>query len=239
MGGVLVVALFALVMVNMEASLVWAADTTAASKPPMLKYTPPMRGAPASRVGGGSRGVGDDAPKLSALAPDHMGLTIQEQPTLYWYVSKPVVAHIEVTVINDQSVDPLVERDIAVPTKAGIQSMRLADFGVKLKPNVEYRWYVSLIIDPAQRSNDIIASGTIQRILPSQELQERLAHADKKSLTGIYAEAGIWYDALSSISDFIAVKPEEQALREQRAELLEQVGLVEAADSDRHGGDGT
>ncbi|HZW26697.1 MAG TPA: DUF928 domain-containing protein [Gallionella sp.] len=228
--------LFALMLANAEINSVQAAEPAKVAKPLLVKYVPPMRGAPASRVGGGSRGVGDDAPQLSVLAPDHTGLTIQEQPTLYWYVSKPVVAHLEVTVINDQLVDPLVDKDFAVPTKAGIQRLRLADFGVKLKPNVEYRWYVSLIVDSAQRSNDIIASGTIQRILPSQELKEKLAHADKKSQTGIYAEAGIWYDAVSSISELIMAKPEEQALREQRAELLEQVGLDEAADSDRHMG---
>lgn len=223
-----------LAMAGAETNFALAADQAQTSKRPAVKYVPPMRGAPASRVGGGSRGVGDDAPKLSVLSPDHTGLTIQEQPTLYWYVSKPVVAHFEVTVINDQLVDPLVDKDFSVPTKAGIQRLRLADFGVKLKPNVEYRWYVSLIVDPAQRSNDIIASGTIQRILPSQELQEKLAHADKKAQVGIYAEAGVWYDALSSISDLITAKPEERALREQRAELLEQVGLEEAASYDRN-----
>lgn len=227
--------LFALMLANMGINSVQAAEPAKVAKP-LVKYVPPMRGAPASRVGGGSRGVGDDAPKLSVLVPDHVGLTLQEQPTLYWYVSKPVVAHLEVTVINDQLVDPLVDKDFDVPAKAGVQRLRLADFGVKLKPNVEYRWYVSLIVDPEQRSNDIIASGTIQRVLPSQELQGKLAHADKASLSGIYAEAGIWYDALASLSDLIAAKPADQTLREQRAELLEQVGLDEAAEFDRNAG---
>jgi hypothetical protein len=229
-------AVFVLAMAGAEMNLAMAAERADVSKQPAVMYVPPMRGAPASRVGGGSRGVGDDAPKLSVLAPDHTGLTIQEQPSLYWYVSKPVVAHLEVTVINDQQVEPLVDKDFAVPTKAGIQRLQLANLGVKLKPDLEYRWHVSLIVDPAQRSNDIIASGTIQRVLPSQELQKKLAHADKKSVPGIYAEAGIWYDALSSVSDLIDARPGDKTLHEQRAELLDQVGLDEAAEYDRQTG---
>ena len=39
------------------------------------------------------------------IAPDHTGLTLQEQPTLYWYVSKKVPIHVELTVIDDVSAD--------------------------------------------------------------------------------------------------------------------------------------
>lgn len=198
-----------------------------------IKYVPPMRGAPLSRVGGGSRGAGDALPMLAALAPDHTGLTVQEQPVLYWYVSKPTTAHFEVTVINDQVVDPLIDKDFEMPVSAGIQRLRLADFGVKLKPNVEYRWFVSLVVDAVERSNDISASGTVMRTEPSAALQQKIAHADKNALTSIYAESGLWYDALASISAQIEANPGDKALHEQRSELLEQVGLAEAAAFDR------
>ena len=41
-------------------------------------YKPPLRGAPGGRVGGGTRGTPRDLFVLSALAPDHSGLTVQE-----------------------------------------------------------------------------------------------------------------------------------------------------------------
>lgn len=208
-------------------------DEPQPAKKRLISYTPPMRGAPASRVGGGSRGVGDNLPKLLVLAPDHTGITVSEQPVLYWYVSKPSVAHFEVTVINDQMVEPIVSKDFELPASSGIQSLRLADFGVKLKKGIEYRWYVSLITDPDQRSNDIIASGTIQRIDPSPELRAKLSGADKASIPKIYAESGIWYNALASVSDLIDEKPGDPILREERADLLEAVGLGEAASADR------
>ena len=47
-------------------------------------YHPPLRGAPAGRIGGASRGgaPGVALPALEVLAPDHVGLTAREQPTL-------------------------------------------------------------------------------------------------------------------------------------------------------------
>jgi len=52
-------------------------------------YQPPLRGAPGGRVGGGTRGTGRETFVLSVLAPDHTGLTVSEQPALYWFISNP------------------------------------------------------------------------------------------------------------------------------------------------------
>jgi hypothetical protein len=197
-------------------------------------YKPPLRGAPASRVGGGSRGADSaGAPRIAVLAPDHTGYTTQEQPNLYWYLSKPVATRLEITVINDSSVQPLLEKKLETPIQAGIQCLRLKDLGIKLKPGVEYRWFVGLVADPLQRSNDIIASGTIQRNEPSPALLEKLSRADKQSIPFIYAEEGIWYDAITSISESIAANPKDMSLRQQRAALLEQAELNEPASFDK------
>lgn len=191
-----------------------------------IKYTPPMRGAPLSRVGGGSRGSGDEMPILQVLAPDHTGLTIQAQPTLYWNASKPAAAHFEVTVMDEKAVEPLAEKSLDVTIKAGVQKLSLSELGITLQPGVEYRWYVSLVSDKKDRSNDILASGTILRKAPSKELLAEISHAKKHELPAIYASNGIWYDAFSSASDLIASDTNNPAYIEQRAELLNQVGLT-------------
>lgn len=196
-------------------------------------YRPPMRGAPASRVGGGSRGIGDTTLELSVLAPDHTGLTTRSEPTLYWYLSRPANARLDVTVINDEDIDPLLEHIIGTPKSAGIQKLDLAAAGTTLKPGIEYRWFVSVTPDEEQRSNDIIASGTIQYNVPDADLERRIAGADARALVGIYAEQGIWYDALDEISRAIEQNPADAGLRAERAALLEQVGLKTAAEFDR------
>jgi len=194
-----------------------------------FSYRPPMRGAPAARIGGGTRGIGDMTLELVVLAPDHTGLTTREQPTLYWYVSKAVPSHLEVTVINDEAIDPALEKEVDAPSRAGIQSIDLAKAGVKLKPGVEYRWFVSAIADPEQRSNDVVASGTIERITPDAALKSKIAGADDQSLARVYAQAGVWYDTIDTLSRMIEKSPGDSNLREQRAELLDQVGLKSVA----------
>lgn len=196
-------------------------------------YRPPMRGAPAARIGGGTRGVGDMTLVLVVLAPDHTGLTTKEQPTLYWYASEPVPAKLEVTLINDDDIDPALEEVVATPGKAGIQSIDLAKSGAKLVPGKEYRWFVSVIADPGQRSNDVVASGTIQRITPSETLKSEIAGADENALAGIYAREGVWYDAIDSLTRMIEKSPGDSGLQQQRTALLEQVGLQDAADFTR------
>lgn len=197
-------------------------------------YKPPLRGAPASRVGGGSRGIGSDAaPHIAVLAPDHTGLTTQEQPDLYWYLSKPVATRLEITVTDDQAIQPLLEKKLDTPKQAGIQRLRLKDLGVHLKSGVEYRWFVGMVNDPQQRSNDVIAGGTIMRNEASAALTQKLAGAERRNVPFIYAEEGYWYDAIATISDLIAAHPGDAGLLRQRAALLEQAGLVEPARFDK------
>jgi hypothetical protein len=57
-----------------------------------------------------------------------------------------------------------------------------------------------------------------------------LAQAEKGEIPQIYAEAGIWYDALMAISDLIDARLEDGVLRKQLSGLLEQVGLSEVAE---------
>jgi hypothetical protein len=192
-------------------------------------YKPPMRGAPAARIGGGTRGIGDMTLELVVLAPDHTGLTTKEQPTLYWYVSEDVPTKLEVTLINDEDIDPELEEVIATPSSAGIQKIDLAKTDAKLKPGLEYRWFVSAVADPGQRSNDVVASGTIQRITPEGDLKQKIASADERSLVRVYAEEGIWYDTIDTLSRLIEKSPDDAGLKEQRAALLQQVGLQQAA----------
>ena len=198
-----------------------------------FSYRPPMRGAPAARIGGGTRGVGDMTLVLVVLAPDHTGLTTKEQPTLYWYSSEPVLAKLEVTLINDDDIDPVLEEVVATPGEAGIHSIDLAKTGAKLVPGKEYRWFVSVVADPGQRSNDVVASGTIQRITPSKALNSEIAGADENAFAGIYAREGVWYDAIDSLTRMIDKSPGDSGLKQQRTALLEQVGLQDAADFTR------
>ena len=200
-----------------------------------LAYKPPLRGAPLTRVGGGTRSFGS-ALAVNVLAPSDTGYTLQEKPTIYWFASQPIDKPVEVTITSTESLQdaakPLLEITLQPPIAKGIHAFRLADHGVALKPGVEYQWFVAVVHNAAQRSNDVLAGGTIKRVTDNP-VQAQLKQASPAQLPAIYAEAGIWYDAIDQLSTQISANQSDRQLRARRAALLEQVGLREAAAFDR------
>jgi hypothetical protein len=97
---------------------------------------------------------------------------------------------------------------------------------------VPYRWYVAIVPDDARRSRDVLAGGIVQRVEPTVDLGERVARAPKEQLPQVYAEAGLWYDALDALSAVIERAPGDVALVKQRAGFLAQAGLPQIAQED-------
>ena len=204
-------------------------DQKSAAPVSMPVYQPPLRGAPGGRVGGGTRGIGDELITLFALAPNHVALTTQDQPILYWFLSNQTKHPIEVTLIIEEATQPLLEKRLSLPAQPGIHGIRLKDFNLHLSKATQYRWFVAVVADPDRRSKDIIAGGMIERVECSDALRVKLTQADKRNIPSIYAESGIWYDAIMTLSELIEANPNDMNLRKQRAALLEQVGLSKVA----------
>jgi hypothetical protein len=202
----------------------------AASGP--LAYVPPAGATPGVRVGGTMRSASSDVPTLLALAPDHEGLTTSESPTLYWFLGRPSEQPCEFVLNHPGRDDPVLEVAIPAPILAGIRALRLADHGVVLEPGIRYRWFISLVPDPARRSSDIVAGGAIRRVALDERVRAELAEAGPAGAGHVYARRGLFYDALEFVSHWITKAPDERRLRAQRAALLEQVGLAEAAGAD-------
>jgi len=203
---------------------VLAADAQPSTSAPV--YIPPKRGNPGGRVGGGTRGIQREVFVLSVLAPDHSGFTTSEQPSLYWYISNSTSLPVELTVMDPQGVQPILETRVPAPVQAGVHRLRLADHNIRLSPGAPYRWFVAVVPDADRRSKDILAGGAIERVEVPAELTAKLTKAQKSEVPFLYAEAGLWYDAVKAISDLIEAAPQDQTLRKQRASLLAQVGLA-------------
>jgi len=198
-----------------------------------LFYKPPARaGNIPARVSGGARGGGTDA-VLIAVVPNHVALTTQSQPSLFWFQSKPAKAKFELTVVEPKKPKPLVSLTAPAADKPGIHRVKLAKYKVELQPDVAYEWSVAIVPDAENRSRDVIAKGVIKRINPPGDLANRVAQMGDVERAAAYAEAGIWYDAFESVSNAIEAHPDDASLRAQRASLLHQVGLSEAAALDK------
>ncbi len=194
------------------------------------RYKPPRVGRAWRTIGGATRGSETCRPVIAVLAPhNHSGLTTHEQPILYWYVSDTCPSAIEFTLIEADGIAPLVEISLTSPPRSGLQSLDLAQYGVRLEVGKLYVWSIAFVPDREHRSKDILAQAGIRRVKQAGDLSSQLARGAEEEAPLIYAEAGLWYDALATLSTLIEQNPSDAALRLQRAYLLEQVQLIDVA----------
>lgn len=202
-----------------------AAETTADSL-----YSPPTRGAPKARVGGASRGQNSQGLVLSAVSPDHLGLTAAAAPALYWFASGDLDAITEITIVDKVSLETVLETSLPAPVRKGFHSIELGQHNVQLALEREYQWFVAAIANPAQRSSDIVAGGEIMRIELDDVLQSRLRSIGASERPLLQAGSGLWYDAVHTLSQLIAASPGRAEFWRWQVSLLRQVGLEDAAD---------
>lgn len=234
--------------VSLAALPVFAQDAkpeeAAPAKRSLLKYTPPKSATGGARIDGdgGSRGPDVVLPKVSVLAPKEAAITVNTQPSLFWFQAGPMpekvlkTARVEVTVIDPKSPKPVMKVSGALAADknagAGFKSISLAKQKATLKPGSTYKWTVALVPDPSNRSQDVVTTATIQCVEPSKELTKALETAKPEDKGLVFAQNGVWYDALESLSADIAKDPANTELRKLRGELLQQGGLKDAAAAD-------
>ena len=188
---------------------------------------------PIARVGGGIRGTEGSDIVFTVIAPPQTGLTTQAQPTLYWYQSEPAEdMEFEFTLnFNDETIH---EIRLGQAINTGIQKLDLSESEVSLEANQPYEWIIALIPDPNDRAKDITSSTFIQRIAVTETLSNELQNADSGEHPYIYANAGIWYDALKSLNDAIEAAPDDEKLKLTMMQLLEQADLAEIVQLEKH-----
>ncbi len=192
-----------------------------AEAPPAFSYQPPNRGAPAQRVGGGTRSIN----QLSVLAPDHLALTSQAHPRLYWYINPGFRNKLRFRLAEAGVTPPLIEIQLPPQPDGGIQYLDLELHGVSLEAGRRYEWAVVLQPFPHERLPPLVSGGNILLDESAPELQ-RVAPRERPYLA---AQQGYWYDALDWVTRLIDAAPDNTELRLQRALLLEQGGLDSAA----------
>ena len=195
-------------------------------------YNAPENITPRARLGGSLRGSDGDDPIIAALVPDHVGITVRQHPELNWFLSKHTTLPIRFTLIDERSIRALIEQSITPPNEAGVHVIKLGDVGFELQPNVQYRWYISIIKDKESPSRDIVTGGIIERCEFNECLVLDATTTCSREAVMASATKGFWYDAMACLCDLIESNPADTGLRTQRAALLKQVGLHEVAEWD-------
>ncbi len=168
-------------------------------------YNPPNVGLPGRREGGGTRGDCAAVEKsLTALMPtNNFGYTLDAYPTFYWYVPQ-IGAEAAEFVLLDENNDEVYTTTFQIENQAGLISLSLPESAgfPPLVPGENYHWYFSLICDFSDRSGDLFTDGWIQRttIAPGSSLESSLSTAPEDMHATIYAEEGIWFNALDMLA---------------------------------------
>lgn len=203
------------------------------SLPQLLSQTfrPPDRGAPSETVGGATRGscLQEELP-LTALTPTTtLGLTTVGHPTFFWYVPSTPAEQAEI-LIRDKAGNDVYRTTVDLPDQPGIVSWTLPDRAPDLEIGQRYRWLFAIICNADDRLQDVFVSAGIERIAPDPILQTQLRQAVVTDYPQIYAEAGIWHDALMSRAASLQTNPEDEAVLADWKELLTSAGLEQIAD---------
>jgi hypothetical protein len=165
------------------------------------------------------------SPRIQALAPDHVGLTVEASPTLYWALSAPTDQRIEIVVTDEQAETPLLDRSLD-GARAGIHAIDLGRAGVRLDPGVTYRWYATVVPDTDDRTSEVVSGGAIRRVPLDPALAKELASSPAGARAHLLASAGLFYDALDVVSGWVSSHPDAAEPRRDRRALLTAVGLA-------------
>ncbi|MEH2421858.1 MAG: DUF928 domain-containing protein [Nostoc sp.] len=204
---------------------------------PSLPPGPP----PGGRVRGGAKrgGCPLTKPDLTALVaftkqPNSVinvwGKTTVERPSWFFYVpyTKNLPYEVEF-VLQDQDSNDIYRKAIALPDKAGVIRVSLPTTAPALTLDKQYRWFFTIDCDKQKDSPPTFVNGVIKRVELNPAAVKELQTAEPLKRYAIYAQNGIWYEALMTLAQLRQKNPQDAALQAEWQNLLSSIGLKDIA----------
>jgi hypothetical protein len=195
------------------------------------EFRPPKRPGPPVSVGAATRGYDciKSKKKLTPLIPQNqLGLTVSEHPTFFWYTPGSAAEKARFRLKNNDK-KIIYEAVLSLPKESGIMGFTLPINSPAIEIDKTYQWDLTLICDEDDFSNNPRISGWVERIQPDTFLSQTLAKADVSKLPRIYAEAGIWHEALISLVQLRLNEPNNLITRMNWRKFLKSVDLQDLA----------
>ncbi|VXD24455.1 conserved hypothetical protein [Planktothrix serta PCC 8927] len=192
-------------------------------------FTPPQRGIPGRREGGGTRGTNCPSP-ITALIPEStMGRTASGQPAFFLYIPGTLDQKILEFEITDETDKTLYKTTFPLsidrPGIVGIQWSPNSKF-ITLEENKNYRWYLTIKCSNGDSSNDILVSGWINPIALSADQKRQLEQTqDPLEKLKVYAQEGLWYETMATLAALRLEKSTDSTIKNQWNELLKSIGF--------------
>jgi hypothetical protein len=172
--------------------------TLAAYKPPS-DQKPPSGYTDSSGIRGRCKTIGTGS--LTLLAPvTHVGQTTSVHPTFAWFVAHHQRVPMEFSLYefdnNDQPHKLIYKSQLQ--SSPGIMKLSLPQEQPGLSVGQKYLWQVEILCNRNRPSRNLLARTEIEVVAMPASLKDALDHEqDRTQRATLYAEAGMWYDALS------------------------------------------
>ncbi|MDJ0688910.1 MAG: DUF928 domain-containing protein [Xenococcaceae cyanobacterium MO_188.B32] len=200
-------------------------------KPPNTKDdAPDSRSTSISGIRGDGGGCsGTETTNLTAFAPyTHIGQTTSIHPTFAWFVpdrqSYPVELQLSEYSPSSASGKGNTILKVRLKSSPGIMSYSLPKNQLGLSSGQKYVWQVAILCNPNHPSEDLVVSTETIVVDTPTSLQKQLTTvSDSLTRANLYAEAGLWYDALA---EAVRAKNNPQA-ETLTYELIEELIMLE------------
>jgi hypothetical protein len=215
-----------------------APDRREGGGPRVAEYVPPVDGIPGRREGGGSRGdcFTSEMPVTALMPESAYGETLSDYPSFYFYIPEIPADSARFTLFNEAG-DEVYYSEFQVTGESGILAIHLPST-VSMPPlavGEYYEWAFSIACnsgDPGDRSGDPYLTGWLKRSEMTPDLTAAIATAPENEHAGIYAQAGLWYEAIDAAVDQRTSQPSTPAAIAEWSDFLGLVGLSELANAE-------
>ena len=186
-----------------------------------------------SQEPGRVRGKCENFPQASftALVPENkIARTVSDYPTFFFYLPQPN-AELAEFILQDENNKLIYSQALTIKNLSGVIGVSIpANTNVPpLEVGKKYTWVFSLVCDPEDRAADKVEKGTVRRVELSADILRQLDAANPREKTVIYAENGIWQDALGNLAAARRANPNDKDLAADWESLLDSVTLGEIA----------
>ena len=162
----------------------------------------------------------------------HPMVTIKKYPSICWILRNrpPVDATMTFTLMDSRSIKPVLEvqlpHSIQTEQNETCDCVNLKDYDIQLEPDIQYRWYISIVQNPELHSRDVVFGGLIERCAEEDCQTREMPSQCDRDLVRRLAIRGFWYDSISCLCDLIKSSPDDETLRRMLDALMRQVGLT-------------
>jgi hypothetical protein len=164
-----------------------------------------------------------NAKALTKTTKHVWALTSEAQPTFWFNVPYPDGTAKAQFVLKDENDTEVYQTAVTLSAKPGIIGVRLPE-QIALQPDKVYHWYFKVRLTCLNQPLEYV-EGLIERREVEAIVAQQLQTASPLQKAQLFAEAGIWHDAVTTLAELHLADKQTGEQIENWQSLMQSVGL--------------